>query len=272
MVLFSTQMFVYYLNNDEDIGLTLFDITKHILRVELYNGGNTNTSDNTNSVGNIGTTYSNNMANNCGRHESEEYYYLCQHHMRNDCLFHADQNLNDDSQIYMQQHGIFCFFAILTSRFISKLLNNFKSINNPSKMEKLKYFNEYTLLHGSIQANMEIYVRLLIRHGFDIYQESLGSCDDVVEYSTIILQCYNSTGTSGAASHSNKSRLESSSFDIKKQETFTETFMLYLGSKNVFSVNNSQNNSRNPGAPASIHNNNNNNNKKNHNNDETKKR
>ena len=101
------QVCVYYLYNDEDIGLTflstLFGIAKHILRVELYNGGNTNAPD-TNSVGNIGTTYSNSMVNNCDRHESEEYYYLCQQHTKNHGLFHADQNLNGDSQLYTPQN------------------------------------------------------------------------------------------------------------------------------------------------------------------------
>ena len=100
-----------------------------------------------------------------------------------------------------------------------------------------------------------IYVKLLIGYGFDIYQESTGSgeCayDVAVEYSTSILQYYNSAGKSGTTSHSSKSRLESSYFNIKKQEAFSEKFMLYLGCKNIF---NTQNNSRNLSAPTSGHN------------------
>ena len=86
---------------DED---TLFDMKRHGLRVELYNGGNTNTPDSTNTVTDIEATYSNNMANDRGRRESEEYYYLCQQRMRNYGLFHADQNLNGESQIYTRQN------------------------------------------------------------------------------------------------------------------------------------------------------------------------
>jgi len=82
----------------------LLDLKKHGLRVELYNGGNTNTPDSTNNIGDITSTYQSNHNNARGRRESEEYYYLCQNRYRNYGLFHADQDLNGNSQIYTRQN------------------------------------------------------------------------------------------------------------------------------------------------------------------------
>lgn len=78
---------------------------KHGLRVELYNGGNTNTPDDADfDAGDIDTTYDNNMNNDRGRRESEEYYAYCKERSQNYGLFHADQNLQGDSQIYTRQN------------------------------------------------------------------------------------------------------------------------------------------------------------------------
>ena len=76
------------------------------LRVTLYNGGNTNTPDETDSleIDDIDTEYTGNNGNNRGRRESEEWYALCQNRRRNYGLFHADQDLNGDSQIYTRQN------------------------------------------------------------------------------------------------------------------------------------------------------------------------
>ena len=68
----------------------LLDIKRHGSRVELYNGGTTNTPDSTNTIGIISNTNSNNRANNRDPRESEGNYYLSQRRMRNYGLFHAD--------------------------------------------------------------------------------------------------------------------------------------------------------------------------------------
>ena len=51
---------------------------KHGLRMELLNGGNTNTPEDPDNIADIANQYANNNAANEGRHESEEYYYLCE--------------------------------------------------------------------------------------------------------------------------------------------------------------------------------------------------
>ena len=82
----------------------------HGLRVELYNGGNTNTPDAPNSLENdangdtISSEYSDNNSNNKGRRESEEYYAYCQSRYQQYGLFHADQDLQGDAQIYTRQN------------------------------------------------------------------------------------------------------------------------------------------------------------------------
>ena len=69
----------------------LVNIRKFGLRMELMNGGNTNTPDDPNSISDISTQYSSNNGANRGRHESEEWYYLCesrsQQNIRKEILF-----------------------------------------------------------------------------------------------------------------------------------------------------------------------------------------
>jgi len=94
------------------------NMRKHGLRVELYNGGNTDTPDAPSAIDgsdtDISSDYSTNNANFFGRRESEEYYALCTTRKRNKGLFHADQSLNGDTQIYTRQnpagtqHGLEC--------------------------------------------------------------------------------------------------------------------------------------------------------------------
>lgn len=84
-------------------------LRRHGLRVELYNGGNTDTPDADGSIqnggaANIESTYTSNRNNNRGRRESEEYYTLCESRSRNYGLFHADQFLQGTSQIYTRQN------------------------------------------------------------------------------------------------------------------------------------------------------------------------
>lgn len=81
-------------------------LRKNGLRVELYNGGNTNTPDATASLSttDIATTHGNNVGNNRGLRESEEWYSLCQNQARNYGLFHADQDLNGDTKKYTRQN------------------------------------------------------------------------------------------------------------------------------------------------------------------------
>ena len=86
--------------------LQIFDC--HYLMVELDDGGNTNTPDNTNSVGNIGRAYSNNiyMANNCGRHESKDAYQQAfaqgfakgQGHQDNELEFYTKHHIQDSNR------------------------------------------------------------------------------------------------------------------------------------------------------------------------------
>jgi len=82
----------------------LAQMRMHGLRMELLNGGNTNTPDEPDNVGDIATKYAANNAANEGRHESEEYYHLCETRSQQYGLFHADQNLQGDSQIYTRQN------------------------------------------------------------------------------------------------------------------------------------------------------------------------
>jgi len=74
------------------------------LRMELLNGGNTNTPEDPDSIADIANQYANNNAANEGRHESEEFYYLCEQRAQQYGLFHADQDLQGDSQIYTRQN------------------------------------------------------------------------------------------------------------------------------------------------------------------------
>jgi len=77
---------------------------KHGLRMELVNGGNTNTPDDPNNSDDIPGTYTDNNDNDRGRHESEEFYRLCEERSQQYGLFHADQNLQGDAQIYTRQN------------------------------------------------------------------------------------------------------------------------------------------------------------------------
>jgi len=85
----------------------LAEMRKFGLRMELWNGGNTNTPDDPDTIdGNngIADTYGDNNQANEGRHESEEWYYLCEQRSQNYGLFHADQDLQGDSQKYTRQN------------------------------------------------------------------------------------------------------------------------------------------------------------------------
>jgi len=82
----------------------LAQMRAHGLRMELLNGGNTNTPDDPNGANDIAATYANNNAANEGRHESEEWYHLCESRSQQYGLFHADQNLQGDSQKYTRQN------------------------------------------------------------------------------------------------------------------------------------------------------------------------
>jgi len=86
---------------------TLARLRKFGLRMELWNGGNTNTPDDPDAIegGNgIAQTYTDNNQANEGRHESEEWYYLCEQRSQNNGLFHADQDLQGESQKYTRQN------------------------------------------------------------------------------------------------------------------------------------------------------------------------
>lgn len=74
------------------------------IRMNIVNGGNTNTPDETDNANNIGNTYNNNNNNNRGRHESEEFYAMCRNRDRNNGLFLADQKLKGSSQKYTRQN------------------------------------------------------------------------------------------------------------------------------------------------------------------------
>lgn len=86
----------------------LSNMRKHGLRMELMNGGNTNTPDDADSTAGtndgIFATYTDNNSNNRGRHESEEYYRLCETRKQNWGLFHADQDLQGSAQKYTRQN------------------------------------------------------------------------------------------------------------------------------------------------------------------------
>eukprot|EP00485_Elphidium_margaritaceum_P001828 CAMPEP_0202695168 /NCGR_PEP_ID=MMETSP1385-20130828/8826_1 /ASSEMBLY_ACC=CAM_ASM_000861 /TAXON_ID=933848 /ORGANISM="Elphidium margaritaceum" /LENGTH=741 /DNA_ID=CAMNT_0049351143 /DNA_START=90 /DNA_END=2315 /DNA_ORIENTATION=+ len=83
----------------------LLEMRKHGLRMELMNGGNTNTPDDAQNVNDIGTRYNTNNDDNEGRHESEEYYHLCETRRQNTGLFHADQDLAGATQKYTRQNN-----------------------------------------------------------------------------------------------------------------------------------------------------------------------
>jgi len=87
-----------------DCRTRLAQMRKHGLRMELMNGGNTDTPDNPNDQDDIDGTYTANNQANEGRHESEEYYRLCEERSQQYGLFHADQNLAGDAQIYTRQN------------------------------------------------------------------------------------------------------------------------------------------------------------------------
>jgi len=74
------------------------------LRMELVNGGNTNTPDDPNGVNDIQGTYTSNNDAKEGRHESEEWYHLCENRKQQYGLFHADQDLQGESQKYTRQN------------------------------------------------------------------------------------------------------------------------------------------------------------------------
>jgi len=74
------------------------------IRMNLLNGGNTNTPGETDNANNIANTYQDNQNNNRGRHESEEFYAMCRNRDRNAGLFLADQKLKGNSQKYTRQN------------------------------------------------------------------------------------------------------------------------------------------------------------------------
>lgn len=73
-------------------------------RMQLKNGGNTQTPNNPNNVNNIGQTFTGNNGGQRGRHESEEWYYYGSKSKRNEGLFTADQNLKGGTKIYTRQN------------------------------------------------------------------------------------------------------------------------------------------------------------------------
>jgi len=74
------------------------------IRMNIVNGGNTNTPDETDNANNIQNTYNNNNNQERGRHESEEFYAMCRNRDRNQGLFLADQKLKGNSQKYTRQN------------------------------------------------------------------------------------------------------------------------------------------------------------------------
>jgi len=74
------------------------------IRMNLVNGGNTNTPDNPNDANDIQQKYNQNNGQNRGRHESEEFYAMCRNRQRNEGLFLADQNLKGNTQRYTRQN------------------------------------------------------------------------------------------------------------------------------------------------------------------------
>lgn len=80
------------------------------LRMQIRNGGNTNTPNDPNNRADIDNQFNNNNGNQANngntdcRHESEEYYYFAKKRTRNEGLFTADQNLKGNTQIYTRQN------------------------------------------------------------------------------------------------------------------------------------------------------------------------
>jgi len=74
------------------------------IRMNIVNGGNTNTPGETDNVNNLANTYNNNNNQNRGRHESEEFYAMCRNRERNQGLFLADQKLKGNAQKYTRQN------------------------------------------------------------------------------------------------------------------------------------------------------------------------
>lgn len=74
------------------------------IRMNIVNGGNTNTPGETDNVNNLANTYNNNNDQNRGRHESEEFYAMCRNRDRNQGLFLADQKLKGNAQKYTRQN------------------------------------------------------------------------------------------------------------------------------------------------------------------------
>jgi len=74
------------------------------LRVQLRNGLNTGTPDDPNNINNAQATFNNNRNNRRYQAESEEWYAFAKQRNRNQGLFHADQKLQGNSQIYTRQN------------------------------------------------------------------------------------------------------------------------------------------------------------------------
>lgn len=74
------------------------------IRMNILNGGNTNTPGETQNVDNLANTFQNNNNQNRGRHESEEFYAMCRKRERNQGLFLADQKLKGNAQKYTRQN------------------------------------------------------------------------------------------------------------------------------------------------------------------------
>jgi len=74
------------------------------IRMNILNGGNTNTPDETDNADQVDNKYAQNNQNKRGRHESEEYYAMCRNRNRNTGLFLADQKLKGNSQKYTRQN------------------------------------------------------------------------------------------------------------------------------------------------------------------------
>jgi len=74
------------------------------IRMNIVNGGNTQTPQDTNNANQVAGTYNTNNGNKRGRHESEEYYAMCRQRDRNQGLFLADQKLKGNSQKYTRQN------------------------------------------------------------------------------------------------------------------------------------------------------------------------
>lgn len=74
------------------------------IRSVLRDGGNTDTPDEPDNIGDAAQTFADNNADNNGRHESEEFYAMCKARSRNAGLFTADQKLKGNNQIYTRQN------------------------------------------------------------------------------------------------------------------------------------------------------------------------